>query len=267
MKKILCSILAVATAATLFVGCQKPTESAKISTPSDLDGLKIAVQEGTTGDVAATDTYTKSKIEKFKKAIDCGIDLKNGKVDAVVIDAMVARKIVEQLPELMILDEELSTEQYAIAVKKGNTELLDSINKTLADIEANGKADAFYNAFIVPKTEQKPLDPREENTFTEEIVMGTNAEFDPFEYRDGEKIVGYDIEVATEIADDLGKKLKVEDMNFDSLITALSTGKLDFVVAGMSITDERKENVDFSNEYFNASLVVIVRKDSYVAAE
>lgn len=259
MKKTIAMLLAIATAATLMVSCQKTTAK-EIATPDDLNGARVAVQTGTTGDAAVVEAYPDAKVSRFTKAIDCGVDLKNGKVDAVVIDAMVARKIVEQLPELTILDEELSSEQYAIAVKKGNTELLESINKTLAEIASNGKADEFYNAFIVPIAEQKKLADREETSFGETIVMGTNAEFEPFEYRDGEKIIGYDIEIANEIANGLGKDLKIEDMAFDSLIAALTSGKVDFVLAGMSITEERKENVDFSDEYFNASQVIIVKK-------
>ncbi len=265
MKKILTSAVSLTLTLVMLSGCSTKTANLEISSPADLDGLKIAVQEGTTGDAVATETFGKSTLSRFKKAIDCGVDLKNGKVDGVVMDAMVAKKIAEQIPELMILDEELSTEEYAIAVKKGNTVLLEAINNTLTELKNNGKMDEFYNAFIVPKAEQKPLAEREKTSFGENVVMGTNAEFEPFEYREGDKIVGYDIEVANEIAKSLSKDLKIEDMNFDSLIPALTSGKVDFVVAGMSVTEERKQNVDFSTEYFNASQVVLIRKTDYKA--
>ena len=95
------------------------------------------------------------------------------------------------------------------------------------------------------------------------IIMGTNAEFPPFEFigDDGE-ITGFDIEIAKEIAKDLGKELVIEDMAFDALINALSSGKVDFVIAGMSVTEDRKKNVDFSDSYFNAGQVIIVKKDN-----
>lgn len=261
-KKIIVGICAVLMAASCFTGCGKK-EEVKITSAQDIidGGYSVAVQEGTTGDELATKTFTGSNISRFKKSIDCGIDLKNGKVDAVVIDAMPAKKIVEQIKGLTILDTELSTEEYAIAVRKEDTELLDLINKTLADIKENGTYDNIYNAFIADET--VPMGERKESTATEELVMGTNAEFEPFEFHGADnEIVGFDIEIAQEIAAAAGKKLKIEDMNFDSLIAALQSGKVDFVVAGMTVTDERLQNVNFSDSYFNASQVIIVREDS-----
>lgn len=95
------------------------------------------------------------------------------------------------------------------------------------------------------------------------IVMGTNAEFPPFEYRnDKGEIDGFDVAVAKKVAEELGVELKVEDMAFDSLINALKSGKVDFVAAGMTVTPDRQKNVDFSDEYYRASQKIIIRKDN-----
>lgn len=279
MKKILSLVLVAALSLTMFAGCSskgnnsssvvgessnnEQVDAATIKTAADLAGKKIAVQEGTTGDQLVTDTVEGAKVSRFKKVVDAGLDLKSGKVDAVVVDDLVAKKLISNIPGLMILDEALSVEEYAIAVKKGNTELLTKINEALKAIKDNGKYDAFVNAFVVDKEEQVALDARTESTATETVTMGTNAEFEPFEFRDNDKIVGFDIEIANEIADSMGKKLVIEDMAFDSLITALSAGKVDFVIAGMTATDERKANVDFSDSYFNASQVIIVRDPNF----
>jgi len=95
----------------------------------------------------------------------------------------------------------------------------------------------------------------------EVLVMGTNAEFPPFEYKENNEIVGFDIEIAKIIAEELGMELKIEDMAFDGLLSALQSGKVDFVIAGMTVTEDRKKNVDFSESYFNASQVIIVKKE------
>ena len=79
------------------------------------------------------------------------------------------------------------------------------------------------------------------------LVMATNATFPPYEYVDGEEYKGIDIEIAQAIADAMGKKLEVDDIDFDSIIPAITTGKADMSLAGMTVTDERKENVDFSD--------------------
>lgn len=92
------------------------------------------------------------------------------------------------------------------------------------------------------------------------ITMYTNAEFAPFEYFEGEKIVGVDVDIAREIAKDLGKELVVEHIDFKSLIPALSTGKADFVAAGMTISSDREEEVDFTIPYIESIQNIIYKK-------
>ena len=90
------------------------------------------------------------------------------------------------------------------------------------------------------------------------LVMATNAEFEPYEYHEGDAIVGIDVDMSQAICDKIGYKFKVEDMEFDSILPAVAAGKADFGAAGMTVTDERKENADFTDTYANASQVVIV---------
>ena len=95
------------------------------------------------------------------------------------------------------------------------------------------------------------------------IIMGTNAEFEPFEYREnGMDIVGFDVEIAEKVAEKLGKELVIEDMAFDSLIMALNSDKIDFIAAGMTATDERRTQVDFSESYFHSKQMIIVKADN-----
>ncbi len=95
------------------------------------------------------------------------------------------------------------------------------------------------------------------------VIMGTNAEFPPFEYRDETgAVAGFDVALAEEIAADLGVELVIEDMDFNALIAALNSGKIDFVAAGMTVTEDRLENADFSVAYFDASQVIIVQADN-----
>lgn len=97
------------------------------------------------------------------------------------------------------------------------------------------------------------------------LVMATNAEFPPYEYHEGDAIVGIDVEIAQAICDELGKELVIEDMAFDSIITAVTTGKADFGAAGMTITKDRLKNVAFTDTYTKASQVVIVKEGSDIA--
>ena len=94
------------------------------------------------------------------------------------------------------------------------------------------------------------------------LVMATNAEFPPYEYYEGDDIVGIDAEIAQAICDEMGKELVIEDMAFDSIITAVTSGKADFGAAGMTVTEDRLKNVNFTDTYAHASQVVIVKEGS-----
>lgn len=98
------------------------------------------------------------------------------------------------------------------------------------------------------------------------LVMATNAEFPPYEFREGDQIVGIDAEIAQAIADDLGLELVIEDMAFDSIIAAVQSGKADMGVAGMTIDEDRLKNVNFSTPYTTAAQVVIVKEGSAIAS-
>lgn len=96
------------------------------------------------------------------------------------------------------------------------------------------------------------------------LVMATNAEFPPYEFHDGGNIVGIDAEIAAAVAGKLGMELQIEDMAFDSIIPAVTSGKADVALAGMTVTEDRKANVDFTDTYAKAAQVIIVKEDSAV---
>lgn len=267
MKKMLSVFLAACLSVALFAGCNSQTQNAgtdagaTITTKEDLVGKKIGVQEGTTGDLEAS-AIENAEVARFKKALDAAMDVKNGKLDAMILDDLVAKTIVAENPELEILDIEFEPEAYSVAVKKGNTELLNQINETLARIKADGTTDQIADAIINQNEEaMATLQAKEVPASDKTLIMGTNAEFPPFEYRnDQNEVEGYDVEIAKEIARDAGAQLTIEDMAFDSLIGALSSGKIDMILAGMTVTEERQQNVDFSDTYYTAKQVVVVKK-------
>lgn len=98
------------------------------------------------------------------------------------------------------------------------------------------------------------------------LTMATNAYFPPYEYYEGDAIVGIDAEIAAAVAEKLGLELKIEDMEFDSIITAVTAGKADMGLAGMTVTEERKQNVNFSDSYATGIQAVVVPEDSDIAS-
>lgn len=122
-------------------------EDSEVASGADLEGKTVGVQTGTTGDLMVSDI--KDVIpERYAKGMDAVQALSQGKVDAVVIDSEVAKKFVEETSGLKTLDEAYAEENYAIAVKKGNTELLDAVNKALSELKADGTIDSIIAKYI-----------------------------------------------------------------------------------------------------------------------
>lgn len=261
MKKTIISVLLVLLAlSAVFAGGKK--EAVTITSVADLDGKKIGVQAGTTGELWCQENLPNAKVVSFKTGMDAAIDLKIGAIDAVVLDELPAEAIVAKNPTLAVIRDPEFTEnkeEYAIAIKKGNQALVDSINKTIAKMKSNGEYEALVNAFM-PAEGAIVIPAVTAVSSSTTLKLGTNAAFPPFEYVEGSTIVGFDITMGQKIANDYGASLEVVNMEFDSLIPALQSGTIDFIAAGMSVTEERKKNVDFSDAYYASEQVIIVRK-------
>lgn len=125
------------------------TEDSEIASPDDLKGKIVGVQQGTTGDIYVTDLEADgTTTERFNKGFEAVQALSQGKIDAVVIDEQPAQVFVEQTEGLKVLDEAFTEEEYAAAVNKGNTALLDAINGALADLDESGKLDEIVAKYI-----------------------------------------------------------------------------------------------------------------------
>ena len=162
--------------------------------------------------------------------------------------------------KLKILDTEYTNENYAICIAKENTGLLDEVNAALDTLQENGTAQAIIDKYIsdVPNDLQFQQDVEGK----EELHMATNAFFPPYEYYENDTVVGIDPEMAAAIADELDMKLVIDDMDFDAILPAVTSGKADIGMAGMTVTPDREESVNFSKPYANGILSVIVTEDS-----
>jgi len=264
MKKLIVSLLAGVMALGLVAcgGSKVPANS--VHSVDDLPGKVIGVQLGTTGDIYASDYEAEgSTIERYNKGADAIQSLKQGKVDCVIIDEQPAIAFVEKNSDLKILDEEFALEEYAICISKENTELKEKINAALAQLKADGTLDSIIANYIGDDTKGKtPYEsPADVDRSNGTLVMATNAAFEPYEFYKDQKIVGIDADMAQAVCDILGMELKIEDMEFDSIINAVTSGKADVGVAGMTVTEDRLQNVDFSDSYTTATQVIVVRAE------
>ena len=261
MKKILAALLTVCMAASL-AACGNSVPANTVNSVDDLPGKTIGVQLGTTGDIYASDYEAEgSTIERYNKGADAVQALKQGKIDCVIIDEQPAKAFVAKNSDLKILDEDFALEEYAICIAKDNTELTDKINAALAELQAEGTINSIISNYIGDDTKGKTpyVSPEGVDRSNGTLTMATNAAFEPYEYYQDQKVVGIDADIAQAICDKLGMELKIEDMEFDSIINAVTSGKADVGIAGMTVTEDRLESVNFSDPYTTATQVITVR--------
>ena len=256
-------LLSMLLVASMLSGCgSKRAEKSTVSSAKDLAGAKIGVQLGTTGDLYVSDYESKgSTILRYTKAADAIQALKQGKVDCIVVDEAPAEVFLHNNTDLSILKEEFSKEDYAICISKENEKLKEKINQAIATLNKNGTIQRILQNYIGDSTKGKT--PYEKDTTVERtngtLVVATNATFEPYEYMQGEEIVGIDMDLAQAICDLLGMDLKVENLEFDAIINSVQSGKADIGIAGMTVTEERLQSIDFTDSYTTSTQVIVVR--------
>ena len=239
-----------------------------IQSLEDLNGKSVGVQLGTTGDLMMTEEIENAEglnlasVERYNKAADAVQALLTNKIDAVCIDDQVAKNFIAANPDtLTMLDTAYSEESYAIAVSKDRPELTEALNAAIAELKEDGTLDAILNKYIAKEEGAAGyVSPEGVDHSNGTLVMATNAAFDPYEYIEGGEIVGIDPEFAQALCDKMGYALEIEDMEFDSIIAAVVSGKADFGMAGMTVTEERMQQIDFTDTYCTAAQNIIVLK-------
>lgn len=159
-----------------------------------------------------------------------------------------------------VIDIQLTQEEYAFGVDKNQPELLEEVNKFIAKIKSDGTFEKILNNNFGDGTPQ-PVTSAELDSGKDQLVVATNAAFEPFEYMTGDKYYGIDMEIADLLAKHLGKELVISNMEFAAVCLSVGQSKADIAMAGLSITEERKEYVNFSDKYYDAAQKLIVKAD------
>jgi len=233
----------------------------KITSIADLKGKTVGVQTGTTGDIYISDDSDTAvgNVERYNTGFEAVQALSQGKIDAVIIDDQPAQTFVKQASGLKILETPYTEEEYAIALKKGNSDLLSKMNDAIKTLKSDGTLDKI-TSFYIDGTGETYTSPAGTQYPNGKLVMATNAEFPPYEsIDDSQNYIGIDVDFAKAIGDKIGYEIEVSDMAFDSIITAVTSGKADFAMAGLTVTDERKQSVDFTDSYYTGKQVIIVQ--------
>lgn len=162
--------------------------------------------------------------------------------------------------KVKVVDIELSNEEYAFGVDKKQPELKEKCNELLKEMKSSGELEEISNHFFGDGEPVAVTSAKQDNS-KDQLVVATNAEFAPFEYKEGDKFYGIDMEIAKLLADKLGKELVIVDMAFDAVLLSVQQQKADIGMAGLTVTEKRAKQVDFSDPYYNAAQKIICKAD------
>ena len=229
----------------------------------DLPGKTIGVILDSTGDAFASEYEEKgSVVERFSYAEDAVVALTKGDLDCVIVDEQPARVLVDKYKELTILDEQFVTEHYAFCVSKDRPELTEKFNNALAGMKDSGTLEQIIANYIGDAKGTCPYQsPADADRSGGVLTLAVHIGFEPYEFYEEDVVKGIDIDIARAFCDAAGYELKIEDMDFDSIIAAVQTGKADFGCSALTITEDRSKLIDFTDSYTSSSQVAIVRKE------
>ena len=252
MKKIICAMLAIVVlccATFTFVSCGEAVNS------------KIAIQSGTTSEAYAK-VLKGIEIVSYDTFALAATGMKNGNADYVFVDKTTANALCKEISGLKIIDIALSNENYGIGIDPAQPELKTQIDAILvnkaAEVEAikakymDGNEAAFVGVESAAKDNSKA---------DQQLVVATNAEFAPWEYKEGNKYYGIDMEIAKLIADELGLELVIDDMAFNMVVGAVGNQGVDIAMSGITITAERMNVINFSIPYYTEAIVAVCKAD------
>ncbi len=157
-----------------------------------------------------------------------------------------------------VIDIDLTEEQYAFGVDKNQPELLTKVNEFIGKIMDDGTFKSICDKYF-GDGEKQGVTTAAEDANKDQLVVATNAQFAPFEYKEGDKFYGIDMEIAKLLADYLGKELVIKDMEFEAVCLSVGQHKCDIAMAGLTISEDRKEHVTFSDSYYTANQRIIVK--------
>lgn len=156
-----------------------------------------------------------------------------------------------------VIDVDLTSEQYAFGVDKTQADLLEEANALIKEIKEDGTLDEICDKYF-GNGEPTGIVSEALDTSKDQLIVATNAAFEPFEYTKGDKYYGIDMEIAALLAERLGQELVIQNMDFDAVCLSVGQQKCDIAMAGLTINEERKAYVTFTDAYYEASQRLVV---------
>lgn len=268
-KVLVCFLIAVLSLSAFLAGCTSNEAGGRkyIKSTDELAEANIGVQTGTVFDETIKAVLPDCNVEYFNNNLDILAALDSGKIDALVSDEAFAATIIRSDKSYRIL-EKLNDDNYGYVfpLNSDKSEMLCSqINEFLAKAESDGTLDELKSIWLGDDEAKKDVDfdgLTGENGVLKFAVSTEGTE--PLTYVKNGKVVGYEVDLTVRFCKEYGYGIEVEDFTFSGLLSAVSSGKVDFAASCISITDERKQTVLMSSPDFYGGVVVLVKNDHTV---
>ena len=267
IRHILLGLLVIVATGLLF-GCGG-TQEKKITSLQDLNKpeVTIGVGQGSASEMESHEAFNKSHLQMFMVDVDAFEALRSKKVDAVAYDRDIMEIAIRNMPEMMLLPQNYGTYKIGIGLNKKNTELLQTVNALLDKLEADGTLPDMKVRWLEKKVQQLPAGVVKDDKSLPVLTIGTSGLVPPWTYVVNNKLTGYDIELSWRLATAMGKRPEFKIMNYDSMVAALETEKVDMVLANLNETPERLQKIAFSKPYCTSYAAVMIRKSEWAGTD
>ena len=236
----------------------------------ELNGARIGVQTGSTFDEIVRENLPEAQLSYFNSYPDMAAALLSGKIDAFPGDEPVIRMMAAEYGYLGILEDHLDNFEFGFVLPKNaaGEKLCGEINEWLASVKKSGELDEIASVWISGAEEEKVIPdyasfPAPNGTLT----MAAETAYAPMCYYRGNEIVGFEVCMAAKFCEDCGYGLRITNMAFDAVLPSVQTGKADFGLSSVTITEERAQSVNFSDPYYTGGTVMAVLKSRLPGAD
>ncbi|MEN6349972.1 MAG: ABC transporter permease subunit [Syntrophomonas sp.] len=239
----------------------------KLGQLDDIADKRVGVNTGTIYDGFVVKKYPQAKILRYDSTADMVMAIKTDKIDVAVLDCLSANVLVKNNSDIGILSDDVMSMPLGIGFNKNNPALRQKFNSFLKESKANGTYDEIYQRWYANDPEKAVMPDIKNNNRDKKLVLGVAVADLPYVAVMNGKYVGFDIEMMQRFAAQEGYNLEIITMEFASLIASLTSGKVDMIADGISITEERSKQIDFSDCYLEGKTAVIAQKNNLAKYE
>lgn len=260
--KVILVILLLTAICGSLLGCKQ--EKSEFDSLDDFQHARIGLLTGSSFAEMSKKTFPEAECKYYLLITDMVLSLEQGKIDGFLMDECFLAPLQWEKGKISYIDETIYQSSYGYVFKKGSHGLKEEINDFIAAKKADGTMEALEAKWFgesEPEGESAMVDLSDLKAEKGTLKMAVSSSVKPFVYVKNNTYTGFDVEFAAAFCREKGYGLEITDMTFEGIIPGVMTGKYDFGAAGITMTDERKEGVDFSDTYHNGNVVMAIRSE------